>query len=121
MRESELQERDLNISKRTFQRDTKAINELYNIDIQFDFSRQVYFIDYDGQPELNKRVLEVFDLFNALSIYERLSKNIQFEQRQPQGTFYMHDLLEAIKNEKAVEFGYFGVTMPRISVKPCHL
>lgn len=104
MRESELQERDLNISKRTFQRDIKAIREIYNIDIQFDFSRQVYYIDFDEQPELNKRVMEAFDLLNVLSITERLSKNIQFEQRQSQGTIYMHDLLEAIKNGNVVQF-----------------
>lgn len=102
--ESDLQDLDLNISKRTFQRDLKAIYLLYNIAIQFDFSKQVYFIDFDNQPELNKRLLEAFDMFNALSISERLSQNIQFEQRKAQGTAYLHDFLEAIKRKHIVKF-----------------
>jgi len=41
--ESELQEYNFIVSKRTFQRDLEDIRSLYNIDIQYDFSRKVYF------------------------------------------------------------------------------
>jgi predicted DNA-binding transcriptional regulator YafY len=104
--ESDLQERNLNVSKRTFQRDIDAINAIYNIHIQFDFSNQVYYINYDNQLELNNRLLEVLDMFNALNISERLSKNIQFEQRKAQGTAYLHDFLEAIKRKQIIKFGH---------------
>ncbi|QTY27062.1 YafY family protein [Flavobacterium sp. CS20] len=104
--ESELQGLNLQVSKRTFQRDLKAIYTIYNIDIQFDFSSRAYFIDFEQQPELNNRLLEAFDTFNALSISERLSKNIQFEQRQAQGTQYLHDFLNAIKNKVFIEFNH---------------
>ena len=65
--ESELQEYNFNISKRTFLRDLDDIRSLYNIDIVYDFSRKVYFIDFEEQPELNERILEAFDTFNALN------------------------------------------------------
>src|SRR5574344_1107605 len=71
--ESELQEYNFNIGKRTFQRDLDDIRSIYNIDIQYDFSRKVYFIDYDEQPEVNERILEAFDIYNALNLTDRLS------------------------------------------------
>ncbi|RRO21416.1 helix-turn-helix transcriptional regulator [Flavobacteriaceae bacterium 14752] len=122
--ESELQGLDLQVSKRTFQRDLKAIYTIYNIDIQFDFSKRVYFIDFEHQPELNNRLLEAFDMFNALSISERLSKNIQFEQRQAQGTQYLHDFLNAIKNKVIIEFDhqkFWDITPETRKVKPLAL
>ena len=41
-RESELQEFDFTISARTFKRDLDEIRLIYNIDIDYDFSRRVY-------------------------------------------------------------------------------
>ncbi|MCK4661528.1 MAG: hypothetical protein KAT68_01575 [Bacteroidales bacterium] len=65
--ESELQEYNFNVSKRTFQRDLEDIRSVYNINIQYDYSRKVYYIDFDQQPEVNERILEAFDTFNALN------------------------------------------------------
>lgn len=104
--ESELQEYDLNISKRTFQRDVEDIRSLYNIDIQYDFSRRVYFVDFERQPEVNERMLEAFDTFNALKISDRLSEYIHFERRRPQGTENLYGLLHAIKNKFQIVFTY---------------
>ncbi|MCB0502240.1 MAG: WYL domain-containing protein [Bacteroidetes bacterium] len=104
--ESELQEYNFNVSKRTFQRDLEDIRSLYNIDIQFDFSRKVYFIDFDEQPDVNKRILEAFDTFNALNLSDRLSNNIHFEKRRPQGTENLYGLLHAIKNQLQIRFAY---------------
>lgn len=103
--ESELQAYDFTVSKRTFQRDLDDIRSIYNIDIQFDFSKKVYFID-DEQPEANERILEAFDTFNALSITDRLSDYIHFEKRKPIGTEHLYGLLHAIKNNLKVKFTY---------------
>lgn len=105
-RESELQEYNFNISKRTFQRDIEHISSVYNIDIQYDFSRKVYYINYDEQSEVNERILEAFDTFNALNISDRLSNYIHFEKRRPQGTENLYDLLHAIKNKVQISFSY---------------
>jgi predicted DNA-binding transcriptional regulator YafY len=104
--ESDLQEYNFNVSKRTFQRDIEDIRSVYNIDIQYDFSRKVYYIDFDEQPEVNERILEAFDTFNALNISERLSNFIHFEKRRPQGTEYLYGLLHAIKNKVQISFSY---------------
>lgn len=104
--ESELQENNFNVSKRTFKRDLEDISSLYNIDIVYDFSRKVYFIDFDEQPEVNERILEAFDTFNALNISDRLSNFIHFEKRRPQGTENLYGLLHAIKNKVQISFSY---------------
>lgn len=104
--ESELQGYNFVVSKRTFQRDVEDIRSLYNIDITFDFSERVYFIDYDEQTEANRRMLESFDVFNALDITERLSDYIHFETRRPQGTENLHSLLHAVKNNNVIAFNY---------------
>lgn len=104
--ESDLQEYNFNVSRRTFQRDIEDIRSVYNIDIQYDFSRKVYYIDFDEQPEVNERILEAFDTFNALNITDRLSNYIHFEKRRPQGTENFYGLLHAIKNKVQISFSY---------------
>ncbi len=104
--ESELLSYDFNVSKRTFQRDLEDIRSIYNIDIQYNFSRKVYFIDFEQQPEVNERILEAFDTFNALNITDRLSNHIHFEKRRPQGTENLYGLLHAIKNQVQINFTY---------------
>lgn len=104
--ESEMQAYNFNISKRTFQRDRDDIRSLYNIDILFDFSKKVYYIDFDEQPEANERILEAFDTFNALNLTDRLSKHIHFEKRKPQGTEHLYGVLHAIKNQIQIKFVY---------------
>ena len=104
--ESEIQAYDYTISKRTFQRDLEDIRSIYNIDIQYDYSQKHYFIYTDDQPDVNERILEAFDTFNALNISDRLSNYIHFEKRRPQGTENLYGLLHAIKNQFQISFTY---------------
>lgn len=104
--ESEIQEYNFTMSKRTFKRDLDDIRSLYNVDIQYDFSRKVYFINLDDQPEVNDRILEAFDTFNALNITDRLSNHIHFEKRRPAGTENLSGLLHAIRNRLQIKFTY---------------
>ncbi|OFY38424.1 MAG: WYL domain-containing protein [Bacteroidetes bacterium GWF2_35_48] len=104
--ESEFQSYNFNISKRTFQRDIDDIRSIYNIDIQYDFSQKVYYIDFDEQPEFNERILEAFDTFNILNISDKILKHIHFEKRKPKGTENLFGLLHAIKNKLQTSFLY---------------
>jgi len=104
--ESEFHGYNFNVSKRTFQRDIADIRLVYNIDIQYDFSQKVYSIDFQEESEVNERILEAFDTFNALNISDRLSNYIHFEKRRPQGTENLYDLLHAIKNKVQISFFY---------------
>lgn len=106
LRESEIQGYNFNISDKTFKRDLNDIRSIYNIDIQYSFSRKVYYIDDDEQPEVNKRMLEAFDTFNALNLSERLSNHIHFEKRISQGTEHLYGLLHSIKNQYQITFSH---------------
>ena len=81
--ESDLQDYNFTVSKRTFKRDIEDISSLYNIDIVYDFSRKVYFIDFDEESEINERILEAFDTFNALNISDRLSDCLLYTSPSP--------------------------------------
>lgn len=105
-RQSEFEEYDFNISKRTFQRDLNDIREVYKIDIQYNRSLQHYFISDDEHPEINERILEAFDTFNALNMADRLSNDIHFEKRRPKGTEHLHGILHAMRNKVKIKFSY---------------
>lgn len=104
--ESELQEYRFTVSKRTFQRDLDDIRTLYNIDIRYDFSRKVYYIDNQEFQEVQERMLEAFNVFNALNLTDRLSEYIHFEKRRPQGTEHLYGLLHAIRNRLQISISY---------------
>ncbi len=104
--ESEFQDYDFNISLRTFQRDILDIRQLYNIDILYDRSQKHYYISEDEHSEINDRILEAFDIFNALNMADRLSNDIHFEKRKPAGTEYMNGILHAVRNKCRLTFVY---------------
>ena len=104
--QSEIEGYNFKISKRTFQRDVNEIRSIYKIDIQYDFSDKVYYIDSGDQPEANERILEAYDTLSALNIAERLSDHIHFEKRKPQGTENLYGLLHAIQNRVQIRFNY---------------
>jgi predicted DNA-binding transcriptional regulator YafY len=105
-RESELQKYTYTICKRTFQRDLNDIRSLYDIDIKFDRSRKVYYIDSEDKSQSTERILEAFDVFNALKVADRLSDYILFENRRAKGTENLYGLLHAIQNRLQISFSY---------------
>ncbi len=105
-REAELQDFTIEITKRTFQRDLDEIRTLFNVDILYDFSRKVYSITDESKNDANNRMLEAFDMFNALNITDDLSGAILFEKRKPQGTDNFYGLLHGIKNHFVIRYSY---------------
>lgn len=104
--QSELEEYNFNISLRTFQRDVIDIRQVYKIDIQYHRSNRHYFINEDEQQEINERILEAFDTFNALNMADRLSSYIHFEKRKPVGTEHLNGVLHAMRNQRRLSFLY---------------
>ncbi|ALO17452.1 hypothetical protein L21SP5_03859 [Salinivirga cyanobacteriivorans] len=92
-------------SQRTLQRDIKDIWELYNIEIKAKQDGKYYIISNE-QQEFNNRLFEAFDTFIALNIKENVSKDIQFEQRRPQGTSNFSGLLHATQEKLEIKFLY---------------
>jgi len=104
--QSELQSMNFTVSKRQFKRDLEDIGSIFDIGINYDFGRRVYAIDEELQSEVSRRRLEAFDTFNALKIGENISRSIQFETRQTQGTENLFGLLHAITNNLQIRFTY---------------
>lgn len=102
---SEFDGSNFTVSKRTFERDVNDIREIYNIDIQYNRTQGVYQIDFADQ--MNERILEAYDTFNALNLSDRLSQHIHFEKRRPQGTENLHGFLHAIQNKLQIKFVYY--------------
>jgi hypothetical protein len=96
--ESRFLDRAVSISLRTFQRDLGEIREIFRIDIQYDFSRKVYYIVEDLQSDMNNRMLESIDTINSLKVVEDVGRYMYFEKRRAGGTHHFHGLLYAIKN-----------------------
>jgi hypothetical protein len=113
--ESELQSLKFDISLRTFQREVQDIFSIYNIEIKYDVYQKVYYIKNQEQPEMNERLLEAFDTFNALNISDRLSNHIHFEKHRPAGTENLYGLLHAIKNKVQIKFTYHKFWEEKIS------
>lgn len=108
--QSELEEYKFTISKRTFQRDLNDIREVYKVDILFDKSQKRYYIDSEDKPEINDRILEAFDVYNALNISERLSNRIHFGRREPHGAHHLYDALNGIQKHVRLRFLYRSFT-----------
>ena len=104
--ESEIRDMSLNISKRTFQRDLNEIRDIYNVDIQHDKKSKTYFIFNTDQSTTTDRLLEAFEMLNALNISDDLSRFVHFEKRKSHGTHHFHGLLHCIKNHFVVQFPY---------------
>lgn len=104
--QSRIESADYYISKRTFQRDLKLISKLFHITIKFDNHAKVYRLTDDNHSTQIQRMLEAYDIFNTLNVTERLSNHIHFENRRPQGTENLTDILHAITNSKLIKFGY---------------
>jgi predicted DNA-binding transcriptional regulator YafY len=100
--ESILEDRPFTISVRTFQRDLNEIRELFKIDIQYNFSAKVYYIDNDLRSDMNNRMLESIDTINSLKVIEDVGRYMFFEKRKASGTQHFHGLLHAIKNRMVI-------------------
>lgn len=97
---------EFRVSQRTIGRDLGKIRSMHQIEVEYDFSRKVYFIDNEGQPEVNKRMMESIDMLNAMHLADGMDGLILFENRQSAGTENLYGLLHAIKNRLQISFSY---------------
>ncbi|MDO8969021.1 YafY family protein [Algoriphagus sp.] len=97
---------DLQISKRTLNRDLKEIQELFGVVIEFDFKSARYHINAEESCENHLELMESFETIQAFRRANRLSGKVFFEKRLARGTEYLKPILEAIENQEAVRFEY---------------
>ena len=104
--ESELRGYHFEVTKRTFQRDIRAIEQVFRIYIKYDFSGKYYFIEDEGDSETNERLFEAYDIYHALNINEQNKNYLYLENRHAQGTEHLYGLLHAIKNRFQIAIAY---------------
>ena len=104
--QEEMNEEKLTCSKRTMQRDIRDIERIYDIVIEFNRSQKVYRIVHDGREKHSERLMETFDLYNAIKVSNNFANHLLFENRRALGTGHMYGLLHAIKTRKEICFNY---------------
>ncbi|WP_419869166.1 helix-turn-helix transcriptional regulator [Chryseobacterium sp. CT-SW4] len=99
-------------SMRTLQRDIREIADLFNLSIHNKKKRDNrYYIE--SRPimevdEYNQKLLESFQVSNALNLHPDFSDFIFFETRKPTGVENFYDLFFAIRNKRVVSFEYYN-------------
>ena len=94
----------LEISQRTLQRDLNEIRSLFDIDIQYNRREGVYEIVESIIEKPIERIIESYEIINALNYSNNVSQKLYLEQRKNQGTEHLHGLLYAIDNRLEVAF-----------------
>lgn len=111
-------------SMRTLQRDIKEISSLFNLSIHnkkkgdnryYIESRPVMEVD-----EYNQKLLESFQVSNALNIHPDFAEFIFFETRKPTGLEHFYDLFFAIRNKRIVTFDHFNFKTRLMSERKVH-
>ena len=116
----QIQDENLNMafSRRTLQRDIQEIRSLWGLDIEYSKQNRGYFIANELANNANtERMMEAFDLFNALNISQDISPFIHLENRQPQGTENLYGLIHAIKNKQQIKFSSHKYRQEKISYR----
>jgi len=111
-------------SIRTLQRDIKDIANLFNFDIHnkkkgdnryYIESRPVMEVD-----EYNQRLLESFQIMNAVNSQPDFAEFVYLENRTPRGIQNFYDLLFAIRNKRILEFQHFKYKDQSITSRKVH-
>ncbi len=111
-------------SMRTLQRDIKEISGLFNLSIHnkkkgdnryYIESRPVMEVD-----EYNQKLLESFQVSNALNIHPDFAEFIFFETRKPTGLEHFYDLFFAIRNKRITTFEHFNFKTRLMSERKVH-
>ncbi|MGG5578120.1 helix-turn-helix transcriptional regulator [Myroides sp. C15-4] len=100
----------LEISKRTLQRDLKEIDSIWGIEISFNRSIEAYKIESDehAEDETIQRTLESFDLISALKQNRKVGKSIFLEKRKSSGSEHFNGIIHAIDNNLIITFDHLS-------------
>ncbi|OYU82521.1 MAG: WYL domain-containing protein [Flavobacterium sp. BFFFF2] len=104
LRQAEITGDQLEIGKRTLQRDISDIRTLFGIHIQYNRREGVYEMVESIIEKPIERIIESYEIINALNYANNVSQKLFLERRTNQGTEHLHGLLYAIDNRLEVAF-----------------
>lgn len=111
-------------SIRTLQRDIREISNLFNLSIHnkkkgdnryYIESRPIIEVD-----EYNQKLLESFQVSNALNNHPDFADFIFFESRKPSGAENFYDLFFAIRNKRIVLFEHYNFKNKKMTSRKVH-
>ncbi|MFY7880455.1 MAG: helix-turn-helix transcriptional regulator [Lacibacter sp.] len=124
--ESDLQDKNFVISKRTLQRDIQDIREQFQYEIVNEKKGELrYYIK--NRPETQEhshRLLESYQIINAVNASQEFADIVLLETRKPKGLEHFYGLLYAIRNKRIVNFmhyKYWDATNTNRTVHPLGL
>ena len=101
----------LKFSRKTFERDKKAIAEILGIEISYSKKNYAYYISGE---ELENSQESVFDNLLLVQAYRETKDKTDimfFEDRKPRGLHHLHGLVHAIMNRKLISVHYQSFSM----------
>lgn len=106
---SDIQEKNFSISKRTLQRDIKDIYSQFNIEIvnEKKGENRYEIISRAENKEHSQRLLESYQIINAINASQDFAEIVFLETRKPKGLDHFHGLLYAIKENRILEFNHY--------------
>jgi len=114
----------LKYSKRTFQRDKKDIESIFNIVISYNRTDNAYFIDENDISDISQKLLDAYTVTNALQLYDDFSNYISFEKENLGNPGIFYDLNYTIKNRYEIKLfyqKYYSETYEEYMLKPLAL
>lgn len=99
---------ELKFSKKTFERDKKAISEIMGVDISYSRKNNVYFISEDELEQSQDSVFDNLLLVQAYRDTRDRSDIMFFEERKSRGLQYLHGLVHAIMNRQRISLQYLN-------------
>ena len=70
------------ILKRTFERDVKEILSIYGVEIKFNRREKVYEIVQESNEGKTNRLMESYQMYNALSMSDSVANHLIVEKRK---------------------------------------
>jgi len=104
LRQQQITGDKLEISQRTLQRDLNEIRSLFDIDIQYNRRDGIYEIVASDTEKPIERIIETYEVINALKYADHVKQKLFLEQRNNPGTAHLHGLLHAIHHRFVVSF-----------------
>jgi len=120
--ESDIQGDDFTISLRTLQRDIKDIYAQLSIEIVNEKKGEKrYFIKSKSETqEHSQRLLESYQMINAINASQDFADIIFLETRKPKGLEHFYGLLYAIKNKRILNFQHYKYWDETITYRTVH-
>jgi predicted DNA-binding transcriptional regulator YafY len=107
-RASEIDGREFSFSIRTLQRDIRDIYTQLNIEIVNDRKgdRRYRIVDRQDDAGFGSRLLDTYQILQAINASHAFQENVFLEARQPRGLEHFHGLLHAIRNKRITGFSH---------------